>query len=228
MKKTVLSLAVASTLAASAFTSTAAFAELSANAAVTTNYVFRGVTQTDDGFAVQGGIDYGHESGAYAGAWASNVDNGTDSGIEIDGYFGYAGAVEDFGYDVSYTLFTYTEDKFSDDITEIKLGASYGMFSAAYYMGEIDDAASTEYSYIEVGADIPEVLPYDMTINLHYGILDPDVAGADTTNDFLVGVSMPYEGFDISVAYTTEDHTETPAKDGENEFFVTVSKGFEL
>lgn len=46
----------------------------SANIGVVSNYMWRGVTQTGDQAAVQGGIDYSHASGFYAGTWASNVD----------------------------------------------------------------------------------------------------------------------------------------------------------
>ena len=49
-------------------------AELSANIGVASNYYFRGITQTDDGAAVSGGIDYNHESGFYVGTWMSNID----------------------------------------------------------------------------------------------------------------------------------------------------------
>ena len=46
----------------------------SANIGAVSNYMWRGVTQTQDGPAVQGGLDYAHASGFYAGLWASNVD----------------------------------------------------------------------------------------------------------------------------------------------------------
>lgn len=46
----------------------------SANIGAVSNYIWRGVTQTQDGAAIQGGLDYGHISGFYAGAWASNID----------------------------------------------------------------------------------------------------------------------------------------------------------
>ena len=66
------------TLLASALLASAsvAQAELSANVAAVSNYFWRGVSQTDDKAAVQGGIDYSHESGLYAGTWASNIDFG--------------------------------------------------------------------------------------------------------------------------------------------------------
>ena len=47
---------------------------ISANIGVVSNYMWRGVTQTQDGAAVQGGLDFTHESGFYMGTWASNVD----------------------------------------------------------------------------------------------------------------------------------------------------------
>ena len=80
-------------------------AELSANLGVASNYYFRGVTQTDDGAAVSGGIDFNHDSGFYLGTWMSNVDFGSSSpkaDIEIDLYTGFGGDIGDSG--VSYDL----------------------------------------------------------------------------------------------------------------------------
>ena len=70
MKQTILtSLAAAGLLAA-----TGAAADITGNVGLTTDYVFRGISQTDEKPAIQGGLDYAHSSGAYAGVWASNVD----------------------------------------------------------------------------------------------------------------------------------------------------------
>lgn len=57
----------------------------SANVALTSNYVFRGVSQTDNGPAIQGGFDYEYTPfGLYAGVWASNVDSATGSSVFVD------------------------------------------------------------------------------------------------------------------------------------------------
>ena len=77
---------------------------LIANAAITSNYVFRGQTQSDDGIAVQGGIDFTHESEFYVGAWGSTVNgtgSNTGSGLEVDLYGGWAHSWDDFGLDRS-------------------------------------------------------------------------------------------------------------------------------
>ena len=86
--------AAAGTLAAASLVSmSTALAEdpwaVSANIGAVSNYIWRGVTQTSDGPAIQGGIDVGHESGFYVGTWASNVDwdNGSqDVATDVTGY----------------------------------------------------------------------------------------------------------------------------------------------
>ena len=74
--------------------------DVSANVAVTSDYVFRGVSQTRERPAISAGVDLTNE-GFYAGAWASNVDFGDSTDAEVDLYAGYrpevAGYALDFG-----------------------------------------------------------------------------------------------------------------------------------
>lgn len=190
----------------------AAMAELSANAAVTSNYVWRGITQTDDGPALQAGLDYAHEQGFYVGGWASNVDKGA----EIDLYAGYAGEVQDFGYDVGYLRYNYTDDAFSENFGEFYIGGSYKIFSISYAIGDYD---GTDYTYLDLG------LEYEFeniaTLGLHYGMTDVDAAGADY-DDYSVTVSRAFEGIDVALSYSSEDAND------EDEVFLTVSKTFDL
>lgn len=46
---------------------------LTGNVGLFSQYIFRGLTQTGRKPAVQGGFDFAHESGFYAGTWASNI-----------------------------------------------------------------------------------------------------------------------------------------------------------
>jgi len=73
--------------------SVAAQAELSANASITNNYLWRGLTQSVNLPATQGGIDYSADNGFYVGTWISNVeyDAGDAFSYEHDVYFGYSG-----------------------------------------------------------------------------------------------------------------------------------------
>lgn len=117
MRKTLLSLAVLSALALPTYTfaedaapaAEAAPAEPTPSWTATTNigfvsdYYFRGISQSWHKPAVQGGIDFAHTSGFYAGVWGSNVSPNTypDASVEIDAYAGYNGtisSVEGLGY----------------------------------------------------------------------------------------------------------------------------------
>lgn len=118
-----MKIASTTTLAALALVSSGAFAQtapaepestLGYNIGVVSNYSFRGITQTNYGGAVQGGVDYAHKSGAYIGAWASNVSwvkqfNGASKGdYEIDLYGGYKGSLaEGLGFDVGFISYQY-------------------------------------------------------------------------------------------------------------------------
>jgi uncharacterized protein (TIGR02001 family) len=82
---------------------------VSANAAVVTDYRFRGISQTDKRFALQGGITVTHESGLYASVWGSSVDdyvaNGSDQ--EIDLVAGYSKTIGAATFDVGVLYYYY-------------------------------------------------------------------------------------------------------------------------
>lgn len=89
---------------------------LTGNVGVYSQYIFRGLTQTDRKPALQGGFDYAHSSGIYVGTWMSNVSWLRDFGaytaggsLEMDFYGGYKGTFgkSDFGYDVGLLQYYY-------------------------------------------------------------------------------------------------------------------------
>ena len=87
-----------------------ASADITVTPAVVWDYDFRGVSQTAGDPAVQAGITYTHASGAYVGAWASNVQFGPgDPNIEMDFFGGFAGgdATKSVAYDVGIIYYTY-------------------------------------------------------------------------------------------------------------------------
>jgi uncharacterized protein (TIGR02001 family) len=90
---------------------------LSGNVSLTSNYVFRGISQTGGDPAIQGGLDLAHSSGFYVGTWGSNVGwiqnyQGYGSGnMEIDLYGGYSNSIGDFTYDVGAIEYYYPGDR---------------------------------------------------------------------------------------------------------------------
>src|SRR5262249_26890266 len=71
------------------------FGTISANVGAVTDYRFRGISQSDEGPAIQGGVDYVHDSGIYLGTWASSIDfnDGDEANEEVDLYGGWSGDV---------------------------------------------------------------------------------------------------------------------------------------
>ncbi|MCC4295442.1 TorF family putative porin [Brevundimonas aurantiaca] len=133
-------------------------AKVAFNVGVTSDYVFRGYSQTNEDPAIQGGVDLTAGS-FYAGAWASNVDFGDDTDAEVDVYGGYrteaAGFALDFGV-IGY-LYAGEPDGADYNYAEVKAAASRAVgpatFGAAvYYSPDFFGAADKEATYAEVNA----------------------------------------------------------------------------
>jgi uncharacterized protein (TIGR02001 family) len=152
---------------------------LSANIGVVSNYMWRGMTQTDDQAAIQGGLDANHASGFYAGTWVSNVDFGAGgANYELDLYTGYNIPFADdnarLGFNLGY--YAYPDSNAEIDFSEISITGGYGYFSAGIYYtiwGD-DDNEDTLFDsgdlYYGANVDIP--LPQGFGIGLFTGYYD--------------------------------------------------------
>lgn len=197
---------------------------LTANVGVTTNYVFRGFTQTDDGPAIQGGIDYTHSSGFYAGLWGSNVDfPGLGSGLEADLYAGYGFNINpDLKLDVGFITYQYTDSTVEDAIgnNEVFIGAKYQNFAGYYYNGSAKNNAF-DHEYYDLRYTM--ALPQDIKLGLHYGHLDNKYAF--DSDDISVRASKNFSGFDASLTFTRVDPNFGSSQ---NKLFLGVTKTFDL
>ncbi len=207
-------------MALAAYSNTALATGLTANVGVTSNYVFRGETQTDDGAAIQGGIDFSHDIGVYLGAWASNVEkpNG-DDGFEIDLYAGFKFNIgNQMAIDVGYIAYEYTDSAFRD-AEEVYFGFIIRDFSATYFDGDVDGIGN-DYNYIDL--KFTPSLPYDMKLLLHYG--HKDNKNSENVDDASIGISKDFGVFEGRLVFTTIDGTQND----DEEFFVTITKTFDL
>ncbi|MFT5815860.1 MAG: hypothetical protein ACI9VT_003636 [Psychroserpens sp.] len=189
MNKTITSLSISMILAASAFTATSASATdiegLSTNVGAVSQYIFRGVVQTDTASA-SAGVDY-ENSGFYIGTWAADVQEG----LEVDVYGGYAGELDGgLGYSVGFTTYQYTGD-FDTSYNEVNLGLSYGMFSLSYNVGEWEVEAGADQDYDFLSATVEHEGFYAT-----YGTWGDDFDG-----DYLeAGYSTEVSGFGVGIA----------------------------
>ena len=219
MRKTLLATAI---LATTPFIGAgAAFAEgpISGTVTFASEYVSRGVSLSDGRPAIQGSLDYAHDSGFYAGIWGSSVSSDLNSsGVEIDVYLGYGMAIGDIGLDFSVTRFIFPGDASSSDTdsTELKIGVSYDFVTLAYYR-DID----FDVNYLKLSASY-EIME-GLSLDAHVGYQDPD--DGQTKTDYSIGVTKAYAGLDFGLHYIDSNRSgDYPNVD--NTLLLSVSKSF--
>lgn len=219
-----------------------AFAEesphgLSANVALTTNYLFRGISQTDNGPAIQGGIDYEYKPlSLYVGAWGSNVSSEGFGGasMELDLYAGWRPSWDKLGFDLGYLRYQYpTTDNNDNNTDEFHIAANYDFDFAkpSFKVNYSDDWFGTgDAWYYDLSVGVP--LPMDFSLNGHYGWNRFDSgSGLKDYEDWSIGVSREVYGFGLDLKYVdvasldSDKDCASPFKcDGTLVF--TVSKAF--
>ncbi len=217
MKKTLSALAAAGLFTATAPTTATANDigggfSWSGNLTLTSDYVFRGFTESSAGPAVQGEFMVEHETGFYIGSWNSSFDAGDDgNGLETSVYGGfetefYPGLTLDLG--IYRYIFTRTES--NEDFNEyyIGLGAAIGDFDAAVYYSYADDyLKSDESTHIFELFTTYNVPNSDVYLFGNVGYLDSDAfePDDDSYTYWELGVGTEIVGLDFSVMYTDQD-----------------------
>jgi len=141
----ILSIGLAVTL--SAVSAPALAADLSANIGYNSQYIYRGIPQSDS--SAFGGLDL-EAGGFYLGTWAADVDDG----IEIDYYGGYGFGVGDFNFGIGGTIYTYTGD-FDDTYREVNLSAGWKWFTFDAAIGNYAnfDGPTLDYEFYSLTAE---------------------------------------------------------------------------
>lgn len=205
---------------------TPAFAGVTGNVGAFSDYIFRGITQTAGGASVQGGLDYSHASGLYAGTWISNLNTGTAS-YETDFYGGFAGKVGDLGFDLGVIEYYYRG--FSPaNTTEFYAGASFAGASAKIFYS--NDLQSTNDSGFYLTGNYPIALTKTVSVTPAVGYSFGDAykstgAYGKEILDYGVTLSKALDGgFTFSLGLTGTD------RDGGNDetLVLGLKKNFEL
>jgi uncharacterized protein (TIGR02001 family) len=199
-------------------------AEVTANIGYMSEYIFRGISQSDS--SAMGGLDL-KANGFYLGTWGADVGEG----LEVDLYGGYNGSIGDVSFGIGGTYYTYTDD-FDDDYQEVNLSLGYKIFSISAAIGEYDNfdgptgdggEGSLDYTYIAPRVDYKGF----------YGLVGMFSQDFDTTY-YELGYGSQFEpiGLDYKVSLIYTD--DTAIKDfeesdsGETSFVFSISKTFGL
>ena len=225
----------------------AADSPFSANVALTSDYAFRGISQTSEDPAIQGGFDFSHASGFYAGVWASALNFGEDATalgitpddrahLEADIYAGFSGNfTEKLGWDVGVLHYDYpgAASKLNYDFTEgyAKLSYDFGTANATLAVNQTSDyfAASGSATYVALDVEVP--LPSGFALALHVGDqgIDKNAAfGTPDYTDYKVGISKEFGGFGFALDWIDTDLDKLECLTGsdlcESRVVFTVSK----
>lgn len=214
---------------------------ITSNVSLVSDYLYRGISQTGQKPAIQGGFDYVRAGGFYAGVWGSNISWLSDAGVadnasvEIDTYLGFRSTfAEDFTYDVGYLRYnypgTYAPGAIKADTDEI-YGAIGYKWVTLKYSHSLDDtfgmADSSGTNYVEVNGSyaFPDT---GITLGAHVGKQTYKGTAADaltaagntaTYTDFKVSVSKDFSGYVLGLAYS-----DTNAKGDVGQFYNVLDK----
>ncbi|MBT8141402.1 MAG: hypothetical protein HKN88_00385 [Gammaproteobacteria bacterium] len=214
--KLVLLTTLASSMLISATTLVADDDPISANVAISTDYVWRGVSQTLENPAISGGFDFAPTDNWYVGVWGSNVDFGDVENMEFDIYAGWTTELDNgLGIDIGFIQYLYFDSAGDVDFNEFYAGLSHSGFS-----GTISYDGDSKWTYYDLGYEYE--LANGVGLAAHIGNYDLDSAGDYT--DYSLGVSASLAGLDYALTYHDTDIDNLAEGDGR--VVLTIGKSF--
>ena len=214
---------------------------ISGAATITSDYRFRGVSQSDEGLAVQGGITISHESGFYVGTWGSNLAGwGTFGGtnMELDLIAGYKFGVGEGTLDTGLVWYMYPSGLDTTDFAELyaKLSGAVGPVSLtagvayapkqealgnAFPVGAPANPGDKEDNLYLTGDAAYGISGAPITLKAHIGYSDGNpglgpngtsIAPTGTYFDWSLGADIaPISGLTLSISYVDTDISEAEA-----------------
>jgi len=212
---------------------------LSFNVSLTSDYRYRGISQTRLKPALQGGIDYAHASGFYIGTWASTIkwikDGGGDADLEIDIYGGYKTEIaKGLTLDVGILTYNYPSHKLgvSPNTQELYGALSFGPVTAKYSHSTsnlfgFSDSKNSGYLDLSGTFELGE----GFTLTPHVGHQKVKNNGTFSYTDYSLTVNKDYEGFTFGlgvVGTNTDNYVGGPSSKnlGKDALVVSVKKTF--
>jgi len=208
MKKTILAAAAVAALGA---LPSAAFADLAFNVGGVTDYRYRGISQTRQQPALQGGVDYSL-GGLYIGSWASTIhwidDAGGNADVEIDIYGGYKGDIvkDSLSYDVGVLTYYYPSNKLnpSANTVEIYGALTFGPATIKYSHAVTNTFAnpkSKNSGYLDLSATFDLYEGVMVTPHVGYQRISGTNSKVGSYADLSLTISKDFKGFVPSLAF---------------------------
>jgi uncharacterized protein (TIGR02001 family) len=191
---------------------------ITGNMALTNNYTFRGLSQTKEESAVQGGLTFTFDSKIYLSLWGSNVDflspNGDQATLETDEIIGYSNTIKDFTFDLHVERYSYPRAS-SATYNEItgSMGYKFLTFLMAYSGNVFGSHGPGTYTNLSANFDIPAKYVYFDDVKLSGGIgnYNLDRNAGNSYMDYNVQLAkMIAEKYVLSIQWVDTNHKNPP------------------
>ncbi len=213
------------------------------NMALSSEYIYRGIGQTNRKPAISGGFDLAHSSGFYVGNWNSSISWLSDAGggsvssnIEMDFYAGYKGAITDsLTFDIGdlyyYYPGTYPSGFTKPDTNEIYAALTYGPVTLKYsyattnLFGTLTPTSKktdgSGYAELNYTGDLGDGL----TVGAHVGHQEVKDFGNASYTDYKLSIAKDVSGYLVSLAYVDTNAKGDPGQFYRNVFNKDLGKG---
>lgn len=191
---------------------------LSGNASITSDYRFRGISQTQESVALQGGLDADYALSEtlslYAGTWGSTGDKNTIGASEIDVYGGLSGTSGLANWSVGAIGYLYAD---ASDLDYWEINGEFGMdigpvqaAAGLFYAPKQDNLGDEDgiYVYTKFSSAIPNS-PVTLKASVGY----EDNAFWNSKWDWSLGADLAYKQFTFGVAYVDSNKSARYATD---------------
>jgi len=177
----------------------------------TSDYVFRGVSQSDEDPTGQAGITYTSPVGVYAGVWASGVDFGTNKpDFEVDYFVGYnVDLGEKVNFDVMLNRYTYPDAAGGNFVELITKTTFFENYSATVAYTDDFFGLDEESVYYALGASYDLPKDFSVALNVGHTTISEKLAFDDYT-DYGISLSKSFGAVTASLGYVgTDSHGDT-------------------
>ncbi|MEO3877060.1 TorF family putative porin [Rheinheimera fenheensis] len=183
---------------------TASELTLSGDVTFASDYAFRGISQTEEAPALQGGLSLSSASGFYASVWGSNVDFLAEGTLELDVMLGWSGAInDDWSTDVGIMRYSYPNAEI-DGSNFYELYGSLSYKDLTFGLAYSDDYYANSGNFIYVYANYAYALSDNLSLDLHVGQNEYDDSSASYL-DWSIGLSTEVLGAGLSLTYVDTD-----------------------
>jgi uncharacterized protein (TIGR02001 family) len=195
---------------------------INGSATVVSDYRFRGISQTDKNFALQGGITVTHSSGVYLSVWGSSIDDyvaaGSDQELDLIGgfkktvggttfdigvlYYYYPNAGQGLGKVYSDFFEPYASISHTLGPVTGKLTVNYAPAQKALSFAKPKD--DNLYGAIDLSAAVPNT-PISLSAHLGHNFEKSFLSAGRNYTDWGVGASFTYKAITFGINYVDTD-----------------------